>query len=158
MDSTNFNQILQNTLSNIDEIKENLDSEKYLQISNDLNSLYKLLDNNFYEIKYITQHFTRSGMNQFTAIPKIKKEIIKLTTEEYTELEEKLCEDNFCTCSCNMILSGIKERLSKQTYSELVGIFQPNCLEDEDSLSDIFDKSFEMTIYHAIAIVGCRKL
>ena len=159
MDSMNYNTILQKTLSNIDDIKEALDSDKYLEISNDLSTLYKLLDNNFYEIRYITQRFTRSGMNHYTSIPKLKKEIIKLTSDEHTELEKKLNDSNgFVNCSCNMILVGIKERLSTPSYSELVGIFQPNCEDDENHLADVFDTSFELTIKPTIAIIGCKKL
>ena len=48
MDSTNSNAILQNTINDIDEIKENLDSEKYLQLTNNLQKLYKVLDNKPY--------------------------------------------------------------------------------------------------------------
>lgn len=159
MDSTNYNTILQKTLSTIDEIKESLDSEKYLEISNNLSTLYKMLDNNFYQIKYLTQHYTRSGMNTYNAVPKIRKEIIKLTTDEYTELQKKLNDTNgFVTCNCNMILAGIKERLEYQPFTELVGIFQANCLDDEDSLADVFDKSFEMTIHPTIVIISCDKL
>ncbi len=159
MDSTNSNALLQKTLNTIDEIKENLNSEKYLEISNDLNSLYKILDNKFYNVRYVTQNFTRCGMNSYTAKSTVKKEIIKLTDEEYTELQKKLNEtDGFVTCSCNMILAGIKERLGYQKYSELVGTFQANCIDDEDSLADIFDKTFELTLHPSIAIVGCDKL
>ena len=159
MDSTNFNQILQNTLSNIDEIKENLDSEKYLQLTNDLGALYKLLSNKFYQIKYVTQNFTRCGMNSYTVNSTAKKEIILLSDEEYTELQKKLNEtDGFVSCSCNMVLAGIKDRLSKPLHSELVGTFQANCLDDEESLADIFDKTFELTLHPSIAIVGCEKM
>ena len=159
MDSTNYNTILQKTLSNIDKIKEKLDSEKYLQITTDLSALYKLLDNNFYEIRYIIQRFTKSGLNHYTVVPKVKKEIIKLTTEEHTELEKKLNDsDGFVSCSCNMILAGIKERLSTPSYTELVGIFQSNCQDDEDHIDEIFDKSFELTLQPTIAILSVTKL
>lgn len=159
MDSTNFNGILQKTLNTIDEIKDQLSSENYLEISDDLSSLHKLLDNKFYQIRYVTQTFTRSGMNSYTANSTVKKEIIKLTGEEYTELQKKLNEtDGFVSCSCNMVLAGIKDRLSKPLHSELVGTFQANCLDDEDSLADIFDKSFELTLHPSIAIISCEKL
>ena len=155
----NFNGILQKCLSNIDQIKESLDSEKYLEISNDLSSLYKLLDNNFYEIRYVTQRFTKSGLNHYTSIPKVKKEIIKLSSEEHTELEKKLNDsDGFVACSCNMLLSGIKERLSTPSYTELVGIFQSNCHDDEEHIDEIFDKTFELTLQPTIAIIGCKKV
>ena len=151
--------ILQKCLNNIDEIKNQLSSETYLQISNDLSSMYKILENKFYSIKYVTQTFTRCGMNSYTVNSTLKKEIIKLTDEEHTELQKKLNEtDGFVSCSCNMVLVGIKDRLSKPLYSELVGTFQANCLDDEDSLADIFDKTFELTLHPSIAIVGCEKL
>lgn len=153
------NAILQNTINDIDEIKEKLDSEKYLQLTNNLQKLYKVLDNKFYSIRYVTQNFTRCGMNSYTAKSTAKKEIIKLTDEEYTELQKKLNEtDGFVTCSCNMVLAGIKERLGYQKYSELVGTFQANCIDDEDSLADIFDKTFELSLHPSIAIISCEKL
>ena len=159
MDSDNYKDILQKTLSNIDEIKEKLDSEKYLQLTNNLQKLYKSMDNNFYNVKYVTQNFTRCGMNSYTAKSSVKKEIIKLTDEEYTELQKKLNEtDGFVTCSCNMVLAGIKERLGYQKYTELVGTFQANCIDDEDSLADIFDKTFELTLHPSVTIVSCDKL
>ena len=155
----NFNGILQKCLSNIDDVKESLDSEKYLEISNDLSSLYKLLDNNFYEIRYVTQRFTKSGLNHYTSIPKVKKEIIKLSSEEHTELEKKLNDsDGFVSCSCNMLLAGIKERISTPSYTELVGIFQSNCHDDEEHIDEIFDKTFELTLQPTIAIIGCKKV
>ena len=154
-------EIIQNVLNNVDEIKDDLSSDKYLEISNNLNSLYKELENKFYEIRYVTQRYTKSGLNHYTAIPVVKKEIIKLTEEEYRELENKLNEnDNFLSPCCNMILTGIKERLSNsyREGTELVGLFESNNLDDEDSVIDISDKLFELTIHPGIAIVSCRKL
>mgnify|MGYP003656765174 CR=1 FL=1 len=159
MDSTNYNEILQKTLSNIDDIKDELDSEKYLEITNNLSSLYKILDNNFYEIRYVTQRFTKSGLNHYAAMPKVQKEIIKLTSEEHTELEKKLNDSEyFINCNCNMLLAGIKERLSTPSYTELVGVFQSNCHDDEEHIDEIFDKTFELTIQPTLAIIGCKKL
>ena len=60
---TNYKFVLQKCLNNIDDVKEKLDSEKYLEISNDLNSLYKILDNKFYKVRYITTRYTKNAKN-----------------------------------------------------------------------------------------------
>ena len=53
---TNYKFVLQKCLNNIDDVKEKLDSEKYLMISNDLNSLYKILENKFYKVRFLSKH------------------------------------------------------------------------------------------------------
>jgi flagellin-specific chaperone FliS len=73
------NAILQKTLNTIDEIKENLNSEKYLEISNDLNSLYKSMDNNFYKVTYLTTKYSKNGKNSYLSLMKKREDIIIMT-------------------------------------------------------------------------------
>lgn len=158
MDSTNYNDILQKCLSNIDDVKEKLDSDKYLEISNNLNSLYKILDNKFYKVRYMTTRYTKNGKNSYLQMFKQCKEIILLSDEEYTELQKRLTDgDGYATGCCNMILQGVKDRLNYTKYFELVGHFEANSIKDDDEVAEIGDLSFELTIVPTITFLSVTK-
>ena len=159
MDSNNYNEVLQKCLNNIDDVKEKLDSDKYLEISNSLNSLYKILDNKFYKVRYLTTRYTKNGKNSYLQMFKQCKEIITLTDEEYTELQRLLIDgDNYASACCNMTLQGIRDRLNYTKYYELIGHFEANSIRDDDEVSEISDLSFEMTIVPTVVFLGVTKL
>ena len=156
---TNYKFVLQKCLNNIDDVKELLDSEKYLEISNDLNSLYKILENKFYKVRYITTRYTKNAKNSYLQMFKQCKEIILLSDEEYTELQRLLIDgDGYASACCNMILQGIRDRLNYTKYHEIVGHFEANSIRDEDEIAEINDLSFEMTIVPTIVFLGVHKL
>ena len=159
MDSNNYKSVLQKCLNNIDDVKEKLDSEKYLEISNSLNSLYKILENKFYKVRYITTRYTKNGKNSYLQMFKQCKEIITLTDEEYTELQRLLIDgDGYTSACCNMTLQGIRDRLNYTKYHEIVGHFEANSIRDDDEVAEISDLSFEMTIVPTVAFISVTKL
>ena len=156
---TNYKFVLQKCLNNIDDVKEKLDSEKYLEISNDLNSLYKILDNKFYKVRYITTRYTKNAKNSYLQMFKQCTEIILLTDEEYTELQRLLIDgDGYASACCNMTLQGIRDRLNYTKYHEIVGHFEANSIRDEDEVCEIGDLSYEMTIVPTVVFLGVHKL
>ena len=151
----NCNTILQNTINNIDEIKDQLGSEIYLRISNDLQKLYNSIENNFYKITYVTTSYTKTTMNSYVSILKKREEIIILSPDEYVELNKNINNSNgFAKVCCNVILSGIGERLGYTRYHELIGFFQDN----SEDIGDIDDPLFELTINSSIAFLSVKKL
>jgi molybdopterin converting factor small subunit len=153
------NAILQKTLNTIDEIKESLNSEKYLEISNDLNSLYKSMDNNFYKVTYLTTKYSKNGKNSYLSLMKKREDIIIMTNEEFEKLDNKIKEgDGYARSCCDMTLQGIKDRLSCTKYHELVGHFEPNSIHDSDEVFEISDLSFELTLVPSVAFLGVTKL
>jgi hypothetical protein len=159
MDSNNYNQVLQKCLSNVDEIKEKLDSDKYLEISNSLISLYKISENKFYKVRYLTQRFSKNGKNSYLSMFKEYNQIILLSDEECGELKKRLTDGNgYTTACCNMILQGIRDRLNHPKYNELIGHFEANSISDEDEVAEISDLSFELTIVPTVAFLSVTKL
>ena len=159
MDSDNYKDILQKTLSNIDEIKEKLDSEKYLQLTNNLQKLYKSMDNNFYKVTYLTTKYSKNGKNSFLSRMKKRQDIIIMTNEEFQKLDSKIKEgDGYANSCCDMTLQGIKDRLSYTKYHELIGHFEPNSIHDSDEVYDISDLSFELTLVPSVAFLEVTKL
>ena len=82
-----------------------------------------------------------------------------MTNEEFTNLKNKIDEGGgYTTACCDMVLTGIKERLNYQRYQELIGYFEPNNVNDSDEVAEIGDLSFEMTINKTVAFLGVTKL
>ena len=159
MDSMDSNTILQNTINDIDEIKEKLDSEKYLQLTNNLQKLYKAMDNNLYKVTYLTTRYSKNGKNSYLSMMKKRQDIIIMTNEEFEKLDNKIKEgDGYARSCCDMTLQGIKDRLSYTKYHELVGHFEPNSVHDSDEVYEIWDLSFELTLVPSVAFLKVIKL
>ena len=153
------NQILQKTINDIDEIKEKFDSEKYLQLTNNLQKLYKSMDNNFYKVTYLSTRYSKNGKNSYLSLMKKREDIIIMTNEEFEKLNTKIKEGNgYAHSCCDMTLHGIQERLSYTKYHELVGHFEPNSVNDSDEVFEISDLSFELTLVPSVAFLKVIKL
>ena len=134
MSSQEKKETISNILNEIDEIKENLTDQKYLHIVKNINSLYKIFDNNLYEISYITIKTTFFKENVYGIIPVRKDMIIKLTTEEHNTVKELLVKKKNWVKTCgHPVLHGIYERMNLEENFSLIGQSESDFESDIDS-------------------------
>lgn len=150
-----YKKILQNMMTEVDNVKDKLDDNTYLTLTDGIQKLFLEKENNLYEIIFLTSKFTHVDVNVYIAVPKKYTQIIKMTEEEYTELKKVLSKSkNFAQLCCNMILSGIVERLISRKNIELVGQYHPNDTDDDEPINN----ETEMTVLPKVVVVGCKKL
>jgi hypothetical protein len=159
MDSEQFTQLLQTALSSVDDNKEKLSNNDYLIITNNLNNLHKLMSNNFYEVTYITMEYNRCGINSVNSIPKRRKSIIRLSTEEYEHIKTKLIQTSgFLPNCCDAILEGIRDRLNIPLSQEFNCIYNSASINDSDIIDDLTDRTLEVNLYHRVIFLNVIKL
>ena len=159
MDSEHFTQLLQRALSSVDDNKEKLSNNDYLIITNNLNNLHKLMSNNFYEVTYITMEYNRCGINSVNSIPKRRKSIIRLSTEEYEHIKTKLIQTSgFLPNCCDAILDGVKDRLNVPLSQEFNCIYTSASINDSDIVDDLTDRTLEVNLYHRVIFLNVIKL
>ena len=159
MDSEQFTQLLQTALSSVDDNKEKLSNNDYLIITNNLNNLHKLMSNNFYEVTYITMEYNRCGVNSINSIPKRRKAIIRLSTEEYEHIKTKLIQTyGFLPNCCDAILEGVKDRLNIPLSQEFNCIYTSASINDSDIVDDLTDRTLEVNLYHRVIFLNVIKL
>jgi hypothetical protein len=159
MDSEQFTQLLQTALSSVDDNKEKLSNNDYLIITNNLNNLHKLMSNNFYEVTYITMEYNRCGVNSINSIPKRRKAIIRLSTEEYEHIKTKLIQTNgFLPNCCDAILEGVKDRLNIPLSQEFNCIYTSASINDSDIVDDLTDRTLEVNLFHRVIFLNVIKL
>jgi hypothetical protein len=159
MDSEQFTQLLQTALSSVDDNKEKLSNNDYLIITNNLNNLHKLMSNNFYEVTYITMEYNRCGINSINSIPKRRKAIIRLSTEEYEYIKTKLIQTSgFLPNCCDAILDGVKDRLNVPLSQEFNCIYTSASINDSDIVDDLTDRTLEVNLYHRVIFLNVIKL
>jgi hypothetical protein len=159
MDSEQFTQLLQTALSSVDDNKEKLSNNDYLIITNNLNNLHKLMSNNFYEVTYITMEYNRCGINSINSIPKRRKAIIRLSTEEYEYIKTKLIQTSgFLPNCCDAILEGVKDRLNIPLSQEFNCIYTSASINDSDIVDDLTDRTLEVNLYHRVIFLNVIKL
>jgi len=157
--TNDFSIILQNTLNSLDENKENLNNKDYLIITNNLNNLHKLMSNNFYEVTYITMEYNRCGINSINSIPKRRKAIIRLSTEEYEHIKTKLIQTyGFLPNCCDAILEGVKDRLNIPLSQEFNCIYTSASINDSDIVDDLTDRTLEVNLFHRVIFLNVIKL
>jgi len=159
MDSEQFTQLLQTALSSVDDNKEKLSNNDYLIITNNLNNLHKLMSNNFYEVTYITMEYNRCGVNSINSIPKRRKAIIRLSTEEYEHIKTKLIQTyGFLPNCCDAILEGVKDRLNIPLSQEFNCIYTSASINDSDIVDDLTDRTLEVNLFHRVIFLNVIKL
>ena len=159
MDSEQFTQLLQTALSSVDDNKEKLSNNDYLLITNNLNNLHKLMSNNFYEVTYITMEYNRCGVNSINSIPKRRKAIIRLSTEEYEHIKTKLIQTyGFLPNCCDAILEGVKDRLNIPLSQEFNCIYTSASINDSDIVDDLTDRTLEVNLFHRVIFLNVIKL
>ena len=159
MDSEQFTQLLQTALSSVDDNKEKLSNNDYLIITNNLNNLHKLMSNNFYEVTYITMEYNRCGVNSINSIPKRRKAIIRLSTEEYEYIKTKLIQTyGFLPNCCDAILDGVKDRLNVPLSQEFNCIYTSASINDSDIVDDLTDRTLEVNLFHRVIFLNVIKL
>lgn len=147
-----YKKVLQNLMSDVDDIKEKIDDETYLKLTSGLQKLFKEKENKLYELSFITTKFRRLDTNVYNATPNKSNQIIRLSDDEYTELKKELTKTkSFSKCCCNEVLQGIAERLLT-TNTELVGQFMGSDTEDQP-----FENGMEIMILPRVVILSCKK-
>ena len=146
-------ETIQNILTNIDEIKDKLQDNVYLDIVDNLNKLYKEKSNKMYTVTFLTTRFVARNSNSFSSHPEKHKQIILMSDEEYENLQKHLVKtDNFSniTC-CQQELVGFRDRLNYTVKHELLGIY--NHFDDDNN--DVTSHKTELDIFNQVIVTNC---
>ena len=145
-----FNAVLGDVINAVDDIKDKITDDDYLNITNKLGDIFKIKDNNLCEISYITTKVNRIDTNNYSIVPIKQKTIMKLTKDEFKHLSKKLKSDMFITACCDIVLVGIYDRIPNfNKHTDAVGRIHDPDLDDDEA---------EVVLYHRIIFCDCVKL
>ena len=112
----------------IDDHKEQIGDDLYLQLSNINNKIYKENTNNFYRITYIDYKVSQPAMGIYLSRPHIKTEILTLTDEMYniyTNIKNKNIREKGYYLPTSHNLLGLD--LKRLNTNPLVNIYGSCC-------------------------------
>ena len=126
-DSESPLQIIQ---SKLDDIKEKISSNEYLELVTHLHKEFERKENNFYKVKYCVTYIERESDNQFVSKIIFRDAIVKLPEDNYQHIVSKMY-----TCQCDIVFSDLRQLLNKEKLQ--LGVYSyPNnaCCETQREL------------------------
>lgn len=99
-------QIIQ---SKLDDIKEKISSNDYLELVNNLQKEFDRKQNNFYKVKYCVSYIERESDNQFVSKIVFRDAIVKMPEENYIHILTKMY-----SCQCDLVFSDLRQQLNKE--------------------------------------------
>ena len=126
-DSESPLQIIQ---SKLDDIKEKISSNEYLELVTHLHKEFERKENNFYKVKYCVTYIERESDNQFVSKIIFRDAIVKLPEDNYQHIVSKMY-----TCQCDIVFSDLRQLLNKEKLQ--IGVYSyPNnaCCETQREL------------------------
>ena len=120
-------QIIQ---SKLDDIKEKISSNEYLELVTHLHKEFERKENNFYKVKYCVTYIERESDNQFVSKIIFRDAIVKLPEDNYQHIVSKIY-----TCQCDIVFSDLRQLLNKEKLQ--IGVYSyPNnaCCETQREL------------------------
>jgi len=126
-DSESPLQIIQ---SKLDDIKEKISSNEYLELVTHLHKEFERKENNFYKVKYCVTYIERESDNQFVSKIIFRDAIVKLPEDNYQHIVSKIY-----TCQCDIVFSDLRQLLNKEKLQ--IGVYSyPNnaCCETQREL------------------------
>jgi uncharacterized protein involved in type VI secretion and phage assembly len=99
-------QIIQ---SKLDDIKEKISDNDYLELVTYLHKEFDKKQNNFYKIKYCVTYIDRESDNQFVSRIIFRDAIVKLPEENYRHILTKMY-----TCQHDLVFSDLRQLLNKE--------------------------------------------
>jgi uncharacterized protein involved in type VI secretion and phage assembly len=99
-------QIIQ---SKLDDIKEKISDNDYLELVTHLHKEFDRKQNNFYKIKYCVTYIDRESDNQFVSRIIFRDAIVKLPEENYRHILTKMY-----TCQHDLVFSDLRQLLNKE--------------------------------------------
>lgn len=120
-------QIIQ---SKLDDIKEKISSNEYLELVTHLHKEFERKENNFYKVKYCVTYIDRESDNQFVSKIIFRDAIVKLPEDNYEHILTKMY-----TCQCDIVFADLRDLLNKEKLQ--LGVYSyPNnaCCETQREL------------------------
>ena len=99
-------QIIQ---SKLDDIKEKISSNEYLELVTHLQKEFDRKQNNFYKIKYCVTYIEQESDNQFVSKIIFRDAIVKLPEDNYRHILTKMY-----TCQYDLVFSDLRQLLNKE--------------------------------------------
>ena len=123
-------QIIQ---SKLDDIKEKISSNEYLELVTHLHKEFERKENNFYKVKYCVTYIERESDNQFVSKIVFRDAIVKLPEDSYNHILTKMY-----TCQCDIVFADLRQMLNKEKLQ--LGVYSyPNnaCCETQKEMGSI---------------------
>ena len=120
-------QIIQ---SKLDDIKEKISSNEYLELVTHLHKEFERKENNFYKVKYCVTYIDRESDNQFVSKIVFRDAIVKLPEDSYNHILTKMY-----TCQCDIVFADLRQMLNKEKLQ--LGVYSyPNnaCCETQKEM------------------------
>ena len=143
-------------MEEIDAIKEEIGDNKYLELSNQLQCIFNQYEN-IYEVSFITTKFVHADINQFLAKPVLKKQLLLISTEEQTILQEGLRENNnwLSLHRCQEKYSRILGLINYTDNHELIGV--PD-FENTECCLEKSPTDVEIVVSNSLIVVNIQKI
>ena len=120
-------QIIQ---SKLDDIKEKISSNEYLELVTHLHKEFERKENNLYKVKYCVTYIDRESDNQFVSKIVFRDAIVKLPEDSYNHILTKMY-----TCQCDIVFADLRQMLNKEKLQ--LGVYSyPNnaCCETQKEM------------------------
>jgi hypothetical protein len=117
-------QIIQ---SKLDDIKEKISDNEYLDLVTHLQKEFDKKQNNFYKVKYCVTYIERESDNQFVSKIIFRDAIVKLPEDNYDHILTKMY-----TSQCDIVFADLRDLLNKEKLQ--LGVYSyPNnaCCETQ---------------------------
>ena len=152
-DFSNALNFIQQSQSILDDNKETLSSDLYLNLSNINNQLYKDKSNNFYRITYMDYKVSQPASGIYLSRPHIKTEILTLTDEMYSIYkrlyDKNMSEKGFYLPTIQNLLGLDLKRLNTNPLVNIYG----SCCSKNPECCDCDSESFcEAPETHCISL------
>lgn len=154
MSTTSISIQLQTT---IDDNKEKINDQLYLQLSNLSLALNKTEQNNLYTLKFLTTRPIRLSYNHYQTSLEVHKQILKLSEEQVNYIKQRLETNTLCDLCCCIILGGISDQLAVSKKDTCIPIERSECFcgsSDEDNDSN---QPSEISIKSSCKIISIEK-
>lgn len=147
-----FKQALENLQETLDDNKQDMSDEVYKSLIEGLHKMYKIKDNGLYEIEYLCSEYSHAETNVYGGTIKKYTKIVKLSNEEYEQLDSELRNSN------NFLLGNrfnsklfniLKKLFGDGNTAEIIGMVnQEDCYSEQVSIK----------IKSKVIFTGLRKL
>lgn len=133
-------QIIQ---SKLDDIKEKISDNDYLELVTHLQKEFDRKQNNFYKVKYCVSYIERESDNQFVSKIIFRDAIVKLPEENYNHILTKMY-----SCQCDLVFSDLRQLLNKEKLQLGVYSYPNNVCCDSQKELGAFCECDQITSVH----------
>ena len=143
---------LQTVMETIDEIKQNINDDVYVNILTNLKKAFDIYSN-LYECTFVYIKYIHLDVNNYVAKPQISKKILVLSQEEITAIQDGLKEHQgwLDLHPCNEIFSRILQNINFLENFEMIGV--PDLQNSDNEILDV-----EISMKNSLVVTNLTKI